>query len=557
MVDGQPGPGESDAAPRSVRALCRRLVLGRLGLGHLVLGRLVLGGLVLIASSRLAEAQIRGAASPGTPGALEGEGMGLRRLETPALFDLPPEAARDGKTGLRKTANTAVAKRKSSLQSAPGGMSAPPTGGQTQMKPLPGAMDLTGNPFSSGRWTSPDQPAPAAPGLLPANTPAPRRSPPQDDPYAPLGLRVGSFTLLPSLEAGLGYDTNANQSATNRKSAAFYRTEGQVIASSGWSNHQLNLDLRGAYSDYAHLDNASRPELEGRAALRIDATRDITLESEVKTRLDTESGTSINTPGNALGRSNVYTNSAALGATRRFDRLSISLRGSVDRTTYADATTRTGSFDQSDRNLNDYTLRLRTGYEISPGISPFAELGVDKRNYDQSTDDAGYRRSSRGVFTRLGSSFEILRTLTGEAALGYATRTYDDNRLETLKAPTLDAALLWSLSPLTTMRASARSEIVETTVAGSSGAISYNGSVVLTHAFLRNFSASASLGLTKTDYDIIRRQETDLNAGLRLDYKFNRLMGMRGTYNVTRFSVNTPGENYQSHAVLLGMRITP
>lgn len=523
-------------------------------------------------------AQILGSQTPGTPGALEGE---FRPSRPPALPEPrnatglrgpdpelvgPPASSR---YGLKRTPNTAAKQQLGSGQTRNGGFGgASPAGSNPGVQTQPGSRsprDLTGTRI--GRFPDPAAIAPpvgrpampqtVAPGLQPAPVQTQRRAPREDDPYAPLGIRAGSFLLRPAIELSAGYDTNPARSATGQKGSFVYRTEGELNATSEWSRHQLDLALRGAFSGYSAVESANRPEGDARIALRLDASRDLVFDGALTARVDTESPSSINLPAGTTTRVPYYTFGSALGATQKFGRLSMGLRGTVDRSLYSDVESGGVTTSQESRNYTTYALRLRTGYEVTPGITPFAELGVDSRVHDLSTDSSGYQRDSRGLTIKAGSSFELARNLTGEASLGYTFRHYEDARLAYLRAPVVDAALTWSASPLTTVNVRAQSEIVETTLANSAGGVAYRGTMTLTHAFLRNFTATATLGLSRTDYDGINRVETGLNAGMRLEYKFNRMLAMRGSYAFERLHVNTPGENYNAHTFLLGMRVTP
>lgn len=510
-------------------------------------------------------AQILGNATPGTPGAIEGE------LRAPRMPGLPPVITpqgavvegrqRPGKYTLRKTVNPAVRGTSNANPMTTGGVPRSGAPGsqrfqsQTRAPRAPG--DLTGVTLAD-TIVRPVTDIGPAPGLSPYVAPRARRQAPEADPYAPVGIRAGTILLRPAIEVGAGYDTNASRSPTTARGAAVYRATGELQASSDWTQHRLDLDLRGTYTGYTSLQNVSRPEGDARIALRLDATRDLSFDTELRSRIDTETASSVNLPGGIQGRTPFYTHGAALGATHRFGRLSIGLRGTLDRTIYGDASaTGGGIVDQSSRNLYGYGARLRAGYELSPGISPFIEAGIDRRSYDSAVDSSGFRRSSQGSALRIGSTFELARTLTGEAAAGYTMRAYEDARLANLKAPTLDAALTWSISPLTTLNMRAQTELGETTVAGSSGAVIYRGTATLTHAFLRNFTAAATLGVSQSDYQKIARAETTLTGGLRLEYKFNRLMALRATYQYEQTRVNVPNESYSAQTLLLGLRLTP
>lgn len=523
------------------------------------------------------EAQILGPQTPGTPGALDGElRAGRPATSSSKSAGAPPlrgaetdeETTRPSKFGLKRTPNTATRRTLNSGQTRNSGFAGASPSGSGINQPQNGLrrpQDTTGARFGNaadaeagspplGRPTRQHSVAPGLPPVAEPRRAAPRR---EDDPYAPIGIRAGTMILRPAIEVDGGYDTNAARSGTNRKGSAFHRTEVELNATSDWSRHQLDLGLRGAYTGYTALKNANRPDGDARIALRLDATRDLTLDSLLTARVDTENPSSVNLPGGVSKRVPFVTTGAALGATQRFGRLSVALRGTLDRVDYADAEAGGVTVSQRARNLTTYGMRLRTGYEITPGISPFAEAGVDRRVHDLGVDTNGYRRDSTGGTLRVGSTFELARNLTGEASAGYIFRAYEDARLAHLRSPAVDAALTWSISPLTTLAVRAQTEIAETTIANSAGARVMRGTATLTHAFLRNFTATATLGYSRADYDGVNRLENTLTAGARLEYKFNRALALRGSYAFERLNVNSVGESYNAHTVMLGVRYTP
>jgi hypothetical protein len=538
-------------------------------LGQTALVALGLAGL----SGNALQAQIMGAATPGTPGAIQGElrGPGPMPPSAPAMtptlrsadIDLQTPNARR-KSGLTRQSNTAARRQLGSGQKRyigyPG---VTPAIAPTSANALPAnsAPPRAGTPNEPAAMTPQfgrgSTPYLVAPGLATAPPPVPRRPVTEEDPFAPVGLRMGTLLVKPAIEVDGGYDSNANRSGVAKKGSAFHRTEGEIAAISEWSRHQLDINLRGAYTGYTALDNANRPEGDARITLRLDATRDLNLESQLTARIDTERPNAVNLPGGTNGRTPFYALGGMVGGTQNFGRLSIGIRGTLDRLMYSDADVGGVMVNQDSRNLSTYGLRLRTGYEITPGIRPFVELDVDQRVHDAAVDTGGYRRDSRGTTARLGSTYEIARTLTGETSVGYTFRTYEDSRLGTLNTPVIDSALIWSISPLTTLNLRAQSEIAETTLANSAGATVYRGTATLTHAFLRHFTATATLGLAKTEYSGANRQETLTNAGMRLEYKFSRMLALRGSYTFERFTVNAPNESYNAHAVMLGLRVTP
>ena len=391
-------------------------------------------------------------------------------------------------------------------------------------------------------------------GLAP---PAPPRRPRPSvtDPYAPLGLRVGTLLVNPSLDVQTGYDSNPERRSGAKKGSTFARTEAGLTARSDWSNHELSADIRGGYSRYFARPEANRPDGTGRIGLRLDATRDTAFDFELRGRLDSQTPGSANLTGRAEGRPLTYQYGGSAGMTQRFNRLALSARASIDRSTFDDASLGNGqSLSQKDRNVTQYGLRLRTGYEVTPGIIPFAEALLDTRRYDLRTDTSGFQRDSNGLQVRGGTSFEITRTLTGEVAAGYGLRRYEDQRLRDIRGPVVEGALAWSASPLTTVRLRGVTEFEETTQAGSSGSVTRRISAELSHAFLRNlvFNAGASFG--RADFNGITRKDDTLRANLGMDYSVTRNLVLRGSYTHERTTSTAPGNNVSANVWLFGVR---
>lgn len=395
---------------------------------------------------------------------------------------------------------------------------------------------------------------------LPDPTPDPvpiRRRRADEDPYAAIGLRAGGVVLYPTLDQTVGYDSNPNRAAgAGSKGSTVLRTDAEARLQSDWRTHALTGRLRGSYLYYPAIDGASRPELDGNLAYRHDFTRDTQAEFELRGRLDTQRPGSPELNVAVRDRPLVTSLGTTLGGTQRFNRLSFTLRGTLDRTAYEDASLTNGAtLKQSDRNVTQLGLRLRAGYEVTPGLTPFVEALADRRVYDDSIDQYGFRRESRGVGARAGAAFEITRKLTGEAALGYLTRDYEDARLKSLRGATADAALSWSVSPVTTVRTTLATTLDETSLAGASGAITRRAGLELAHDFQRHIAMTAGVTASRTDYRGVRLTEDVVAGSLRLDYRFSRTLSARASYSHERLISSVPGADYTANIYLLGLRL--
>ncbi|MGL5138275.1 MAG: outer membrane beta-barrel protein, partial [Beijerinckiaceae bacterium] len=379
-----------------------------------------------------------------------------------------------------------------------------------------------------------------------------------EDPFAPNGLRLGTFVVSPTVDLQGGYDSNPERrdSTQRRKGSTFARAEAGLGLRSDWSRHQLSAEIRGGYSRFFATPDANRPDASGRANLRLDATRDTAFDAELRGRLDTQTPGGANLTGTAVGRPFVYQTGASAGVTQRYNRLALSARASVDRSDFEDAKLSGGqTLSQRERNFTQYGLRLRSGYEVTPGIIPFAEALIDTRRYDEKRDGAGFQRDSTGLQLRLGSSFELTRTLTGEIIGGYGLRRFEDQRLRDLRGPVVEAGLSWFASPLTTLRLRAATEFDETTIAGSSGSINRRIGAEISHAFLRNLALTAGVSFARADFTGIVRRDDTLRMTLALDYNLGRNAVLRASYANERTTSNTPGNNISANVWLFGARM--
>ena len=122
-----------------------------------------------------------------------------------------------------------------------------------------------------------------APTLLPLNTFAPGTLPQRplpfasNDPFAPVGVRAGSFVLLPSVDLSGGYSTNPGHGSPTGPPSAYFVAAPELQVASDWERHALTADILGSYSEYTSgslVPSLNVPFLNSKIDGRIDVTRD-------------------------------------------------------------------------------------------------------------------------------------------------------------------------------------------------------------------------------------------------------------------------------------------
>ena len=390
-------------------------------------------------------------------------------------------------------------------------------------------------------------------------TPKPRRKPkPDSNPYDPVGLRVGNLVVKPYIESDVGYESNPFDQATHPQGSWFLRGEAGATVQSDWSRDEFDATMHTGYSRYLQLPANSGPDNAITANGRLDVSRHLTIDAQGRF---VQGWQEANTPGllsgvNLQARPLTYAYGATLGATQTLNRVSLGLHGTIDRYTYDNANVAGGApIDLANGNYTDTGLQLRAGYDLLPGVAPFVEIDGDRRQRDIALDTAGYARDSTGYGAKLGSTFRLSQLLTGSLSGGLTHRTYKDARLGSVTAPTLDASLVWSATPLTTVTLLGNTDVAESTVTGATAALTHTASLQVAQQLRRNLTVTASAGLTNTTYPGAGLATNLWSTGLAADYSLTRTLKVRGSLIHQQLTSNQPGYNYTDNTMLLGVRL--
>jgi hypothetical protein len=381
-----------------------------------------------------------------------------------------------------------------------------------------------------------------------------------DKPFDPVGIMVGDVKLLPSIEEDVGYSSNPSLVSGATKGSFYETTQGGLNFQSDWARNELRGSFTGGYTDYFTDSQANTPNGNGVVDGRFDVSRDLALDAEGRFSIQTQTPGSVSLPTGVVLSSNqrplVESGGATLGAAQKFGDLTLSLHGSLDRTSYQNATLADGSEeDLASDDFNDWALRARAAYQISPIVTPFVETVIDTRRYDDTVDFTGYERNSNGVLGRGGVTLALSNQLTGEASLGYGERQYKDPRLPNLQAPLVDASLIWSATPLTTVTFKTTTALADTTNAGDSGAVTRSYTVDISHALRRNLILGADLGYTTDVYAGAPLHDSTASVGLHADYNVTRDVVLRASASHTQYTSSAPNSNYIANVFMLGLRL--
>lgn len=376
------------------------------------------------------------------------------------------------------------------------------------------------------------------------------------EPYQPTGIKAGSFALFPEVEIGTTWTSNVFLTSSPHADR-IYDIRPTVRLVSNWRTHALEFRATGLASHYAEFSSEDQRAYTLEARGRLDVAKRTSIEALAYHDLAQESRSSINAPRDEASPSDITTDRVAATFNHRFNRLSVQLRGSLTSVSYSPVTAVDGSLiSNTDRNNRTAEEIARLTWEFKPALLAFVEAGLNQRRFEAASVSDGIRRDSTGDRTRVGLSFgNTGNVLRGEVSVGWARQRPDDSRLEDIAGVIVDANLAYRYDALTTFMLTARSDVTDSSIAGSGGALSRQVGLEARHAFQRRLIGSAGLAYTVQDYQGVGIDERELRSTLGLEYFISREMMLFGRYQHAWLDSTDSSRNYNSDEVRIGLRI--
>ena len=292
----------------------------------------------------------------------------------------------------------------------------------------------------------------------------------ETDPYAALGIRAGSFLLLPSLDLSAAYSTNPEH-VPGGPPSAYAVAAPELKVQSDWARHSLSADFSGSYTQYAANLSPSLnvPYMNSKIEGRVDVTRETQINLQLRGIINTDNPGSPNLSAGLAKLPLNFDVGETVGLTQQFNRLTMTFKGTFDRATYDNSMLTDGTISSNaDRNFDQYAGIGRFAYE---SIRAQAVRGIRRRSacsrraIRSQRAAARIRRRYRQSRHR-GQSVRLAHRRDGSRRRGTRLPGPDAADLAGIIG---DGALIWQPTALTTAKLSATSQVYETVLAGASG----------------------------------------------------------------------------------------
>lgn len=375
-----------------------------------------------------------------------------------------------------------------------------------------------------------------------------------EDPFAPIGIRTGSFILRPSLEQGIRATSNGDN-GPNGSSAVLSETTLRLDARSDWSRHEVNINASGTVSKSISGQDVSQPRIDIQGGLRLAITEQTAIRATGKYQLRRESASNPNGILGALKRPIIQTIEGSLGAEHDTGLLFGSAAARIQRNIYGDAKLSSGgSLSQKDRDNTYASMLLRSGFAISAALKPFVELELGKRMFDETTDSNGYERSGTQYALRSGLMFDRGEKFNGEIAAGYMHANFDDSRLSDISGPSISAMINWSPLRGTDVNLFAQTVVDTSTTPGLSGSLLYFASLDVAHHIRSDLSVTGRLDLNIRNNEDGSGRDYTIGAQIGATYWINRFMGLDARLRHEFLTSQIAAREYRSNSIYVGMK---
>lgn len=370
-----------------------------------------------------------------------------------------------------------------------------------------------------------------------------------DDPFAPVGLRVGRSVLTSRLDQSVGASSNLSEEAGGA-GGLFSETRLSARLLSDWSRHESEVNGLLAYRRNFAGAVESDPDLalDGRLRLDIDRLTAATLRGAFEYRReDRIDGGADDASGD---RPEVLAASGSAEIARQFGRIEGVLTGSLAREDRA----RPAGTAGADDSFTTYTAALRTGYDVSPALAPFVEASVGRRLFDEATGADGLERDATLSALRTGLGVDLGEKLRGEAAVGYAWNVPDAGARRTVGAPTLDALVTWSPQRGTDLALTGVTTF-DPDSDGSGTSTLYEGALALRHRLTARTDLTATLSAAYRDSREEADIETSYGAEAGFTYWLNRTLALTGLLRHEELDGERASTDYTADSIRLGLRL--
>ncbi len=377
---------------------------------------------------------------------------------------------------------------------------------------------------------------------------------------APMGVRAGSFLVIPKVDVEATYDDNIYATQRNEVDDVYALVRPEVAVKSNWSRHALNavanVEAKRYNDRYSEDVENFKVALDGRA----DVLRDTFIGGGVALERKHEDRGDPNSVATSVEPTEYEVATVRAGAYRGLGKANVRFDTEARNLDYENGRTAANAVVNNNlRDRNEYEQALRVGYKFTPSTEAFVRGTIDTRAYDFKGNAANRSRSNHGQTYVAGLDIDLTGKTKGQVFAGTTERNYSDRGFKDISEATWGGNVTHNLSDLTTLKAAVTRGIEETTSGASSGFIATDYTVGVEHALRRNILAHAKAGYSENEYQGFaanQREDEIIMAGAGIDYWLNRCLKAGIGYEYRDRASNVTNGDYSRNKFMLKLTAT-
>jgi hypothetical protein len=352
--------------------------------------------------------------------------------------------------------------------------------------------------------------------------------------YEPPGIQAGGFTILPTLDETIGY--NSNLLGRDNSGSWLLETTPSILATSNWSRNRLGASVSADNQHYFNLPNQSLTNwnlsLGGGYTI---GESDLTLAyshlglHEVPAQVGS---------GATLAPIPFTVDDFRSDYTFVFGRFSLTPNVEFSLYRYGNTTAPTGSAGLVSHSFADANV-LQGGFALRYGEANERNLllvvqGVDARFPHPLAGTPA--PNSTSVVVLGGIDYRASGVFRYQLLVGASVRNFSSQQFQDQVEPVARADLIWTPTLLTTVTGTLIRTIQNPVQAGNSGFTYTSAQLRVDHELRRNILLQGRAGVTNASYFQHGGNQTEYSLGGSVTWLLNRNVRLIGSYDYNRFT---------------------
>lgn len=383
--------------------------------------------------------------------------------------------------------------------------------------------------------------------------------------FEAVGVHEGNWVILPDVSLSEAYDSNIYALPGNEKSDFATVLTPRLRARTLSSTMGMTIDAHSRHGRYQSLrrENFNDYSLAVAPYWQINHAVKLNLAAVTERNHDLRTDETDTVTRVAAEPPVWYRNRGQFDLVYQPGRMGVAFSGGASTLRYENVRVlnSTTPVITNDRDRDDVQGDVSFLYDVTPKTHVFARLGMLARDYNRRDFIpllGGYLGPSRdSTITEqiVGIAWPLTYLVKFEGEGGFYQQNFSTALLKDVQTPVGKAALRWSPTRLTDIRASTKRQVFETIQPNASNYVQSTVGIDVTHELLRPFVIQVGFEIGKNDYRGIARTDRFHYLHSGATYKMNRNMHLQADYAYGLRDSTDPLFDFDKHRVMVTARV--